>query len=281
MPDKTQPADARALLQFREQLELGDGLFREITGIDASTLFAYRRGKLKERPKISSSALARVERCKVAHEIAMELTRDEEKALDWLHAESPAWGGKSPVDLTVSDSGLGLLQSYIEKLRAAVGAATSAPKPAAPVPEPARVPVAPPPPVVAIKAPVEGKSPPRAAETSATPPKEAPQSRAEEFKVEVSNPGAPSEAPPAGVSPGERVFRLKDPLAKIRAARPELTLKLIGAQMAERGFSQYEKSSYVSRVSNSYAWATWAEVVAMAEVLGVSPQGLGSVRTKG
>lgn len=121
MPDTLVNADVRALLRFRDELELGDGLFHEITGIEASQLFSYRRGKLTERPRIALAALARVERCRAALKLAMELTGDEEKSLDWLYAESSSFSGKSPIDLTINEAGLKFLNAYIEKLRAAVG----------------------------------------------------------------------------------------------------------------------------------------------------------------
>ncbi len=309
MADSLQPADVRALLEFREKMELGDVLFHEITGLEASQLFAYRRGKLKERPSISSLHLARVERCKAAMQLALELTNDEEKALDWLYTESPTFHGKSPIDLTINVAGLEFLHGYIGKLRAAVQEASSTrsataitqPEPVVPAAQksiPAVVVDSPPaaPTQLAKTVPV-----PVSTEKSAAAAKEIPVAterpkKDRQEKTPIRDETKPSRvtlsdtsdstaaktpsAPPEGVAPDDRVFRLRDPLKKIRAARPELTLKVIGGLMVKRGFKQYESTSYMSRVSNSYAWATWEEVVAMAEALEVDPKELGSVWTK-
>ncbi len=298
VPDTSIKADVRALLRFRDELELGDGLFYEITGIEASELFAYRRGKVKERPMISAAASARVERCRAAMKLAMELTQNEERALDWLYAESPTFGGKCPVDMTISEAGLQFLKAYIDKLRAAVTSASQSTQNAistlqnASVPHaretsgaPQNVPREAP---VAERKPVSpgistfAKSTPTAANianvlatplvtASSEPSQSAPKASA---SLEAGPP-----PPPDGVNAGERVFRLKEPLARIRDGRPEITLKNIAQRMVARGFAQYEKPSYMSRVANSYAWVTWEEVVAMAEVLQVDPGVLGEVWT--
>ncbi|PTY03660.1 hypothetical protein DB347_20725 [Opitutaceae bacterium EW11] len=243
MPDSSQPANVRDLLKFRDALEMGDGLFAEVTGLEVVTLFAFRRGKLKERPQIASAAVDRIARCREALALAKELGGgDEEKSLDWLYADSPTFGGRSPIDLTVSDAAFEVVRGYVARLRAAVLAAA--------------VPTAPPP-QVQTKGPEE-------------PPEEppvVPADAAEKSRL----------APPKGIAPGDRVFRVKEPLARVRERRPELTLKKISVLMTERGFKQFGSSAYMSRVANSYTWLTWEEVVAMAEALEVDPTELGTV----
>lgn len=49
----TETLSVRALFEFRENLELGDGLFQAITGVDAKDLMAFRRGRLKDKPVIT------------------------------------------------------------------------------------------------------------------------------------------------------------------------------------------------------------------------------------
>lgn len=261
------------VLDVRERFEMGDGLFREITGIEVSQIFAFRRGRLKVRPTITPEATARIRRCEELLSLAIELIGNEEKALDWLYSESPTFGGRSPIDLTINDAAADVVRGYVAKLRAAVVDATS----------PSVIPK------TSAQADLISPTDATNVQPAPVPPGLKPiPIRPEKKTVEasgglqdsdtVSNPlRAPS--PPVGVSPEDRIFRIKEPLAKIRALRPELTLKRISEMMTERGHKQFASSSYMSRLANSYTWATWSEVVALAGALGVSPQELGGVYT--
>lgn len=271
MPESPRQLTLPQLLEVRERFEMGDGLFREITGIEVSRIFAYRRGKLKERPGVGPEAVARINRCEEFLRLAIELTGNQDKALDWLYAESPTFGGRSPIDLTINDAAAEVVRGYISKLRAAVSSKPPTPAEAfptrtSPVSEPA-------PPLARVPAPSRPAAL-RPSSKNAVPAEKSIQNTATS-----TNLPQPTCAPPSGVLPSHRIFRLKEPLAEIRAARPDLTLKRISEMMTERGYKQFASGSYMSRLANSYTWATWDEVVALADALGVSPRQLGSVYT--
>lgn len=288
MPEPSSPISVPQVLHLREQFEMGDGLFREITGIDVSALFGYRRGKLKERPTITETASARVKRCKELLDLATELTGSEEKALDWIYAESPTFGGRSPTDLTVSEAAVEVVRVYVAKVRAAVAAQTVTVQEAKTVGSPrAKDPAA----TTTNKTATRKLSPAISKPTKAAIPLEAPlvlpvvsldrASAPVADAVPLNASVAPQRAPvpPPGVAPDARIFRLKESLAKIRASRPELTLRKISELMANRGRQQFASSSYMSRLANSYTWATWGEVVAMADALRVAPEELATSYT--
>lgn len=116
----TESLSVRALFEFRENLELGDGMFQAITGVEAKDLMAFRRGRLKEKPVITPQASERIEQCKKAFDLAREFCGDQDRALDWFYADAPAFGGKSPIDLTLTLGGLEKIQAFIDVLRKAV-----------------------------------------------------------------------------------------------------------------------------------------------------------------
>lgn len=301
MPEAIQLISIPELLQFRDDLELGDGLFQEITGVSVSALFAYRRGRLKEKPKISPDAFRRIERAREVLQLGLELNADHEKALDWVYTESPNLDGRSPIDLTVSDAALETVRIYIAKLRAAVGAIAKSsyaqasktaegPKPSPPDtrrPQPSQISPS------DVGAP-SSQNPPSAISQQLVR-KNADSKKKTQTNDESSNgepnivskkipkssattkPPRTAPQPPPGISLGVRVFRIKEPLAKLRALKPAVSLKTISQAMVKRGFKQFSSPSYMSRLANSYTWATWEEVVAIAGILDVSPTDLGNV----
>lgn len=116
------PLSVRDLLKFRHDLELGYGLFQEITGLDLNELNRYRRQRGGAKPTISEEAAQRIARCQKALQFALEITAgDHEKAVDWLYAPSPIFDGKSPIDLAPKKNGFAKIETVILQMRALAG----------------------------------------------------------------------------------------------------------------------------------------------------------------
>lgn len=86
--------------------------------------------------------------------------------------------------------------------------------------------------------------------------------------------------PPPGVDPEKRIFRLKEPLSLLREKRPDLTIKDVSDAMMKRGFTRFAVQSHASRLFKSYTWATWTEVVHLADIFEGDPYELGSVQSE-
>lgn len=113
----------RDLLKFRSDLELGYGLFEEITGLDLAELNRYRRQRGGAKPNVSPEAAQRIARCQQAFQFALEITAgDDDKAVDWLYAPSPIFDGKSPIDLAPKKTGFAKIENVITQMRSLAGA---------------------------------------------------------------------------------------------------------------------------------------------------------------
>lgn len=349
------PLSARDLLKFRQDLELGYGLFQEITGLDLTELNRYRRQRGSDKPNVTPEAAQRITRCRQALQFALEITAgDHDKAVDWLYAPSPIFEGKSPIDLAAKKAGFAKIESVITQMRAltTAGVATKKEEPpkshsepssvVVPRENPAPVPAVlklvpslpttvsstytprglarakPSAPIVipkasefAIQVPVSPAAPP------VTEPQEKPPTPAASVITQASTPnetaniqvprdrhvlrnpervtieashvvretrkkivvhpvqeefaaGAESFPVFQGVDPDARLFRLKPRLQPL-LEKNKMSVKALGDKLLAQGFTQFKTQTLASRIANSYTWATWREVVAIAGLFKVNP----------